>query len=179
MMNSKCTKNWRSFVHIFFLFHDQSVNQLQPTSRSSSISLHFLYKHITTTIFCSASFFKSLIRHVGGLKIGSGHNSIILQESIRHVGGLKIGSGHNSISSRSISAKNTWVPLITTVEQHWSSANFCSFCLTPIKLVILYIKKNSFRNMIDHELNLVSSNKACNWSFYITEVVQNTQTSIK
>jgi hypothetical protein len=124
MMNSKCTKNWRSFVHIFFLFSNQSANQLQPISRSSSISLHFLYKHVITTIFCSASFFKSLIRHVGGLKIGSGHNSIILQESIRHVGGLKNGSRHNWISPCSIGAKKY---LGTTNHYCGTTLKLCKF----------------------------------------------------
>jgi hypothetical protein len=78
-----------------YILQKNPLKENQNPSRYSSISLHFLYKHVTTIIFYSASFYKSLIRHVGGLKIGSGHNSIILQESIGHVGGLKIGSGHN------------------------------------------------------------------------------------
>ncbi len=112
------------------------------------------------------SFYKRLIRHVRGLKIGSGHNSIILQEFIQTCWRIEdwkwpqfnLSTQYQCQKVLGYQPTNNYCG--TNVQ---ALQNFGSFCLTtPIKLVILYIKKkNSFRNMIDHELNLVSSNKSC------------------
>jgi hypothetical protein len=142
MMNSKCTKNWRSFVHIF------SFPRPKCKSITTHIKIQFNKLALSLQTCNNNNILQCLILTRVSLDMSEDWRLEVAtiqsfyKSPIRHVGGLKIGSGHNWISPRSISAKK----YLGTTNSYCGTTSklckfFCSFCLTPSKLVTLYIKK--------------------------------------